>query len=213
MDAAGEGYEASGLRMQADGGDTGKGGVAVLERPAKGGVDSWGSVMPSKSTKTGGDTGSNIGKSENVSTTDQNGLISPEADDINADIRGQAAVLTDEDGPLVNGPYIRNGKPYGRPAPTGKRKLALEVKVYDRCADSDFLHDPNTYDGLDWKPGQPRKGKVHFGHVPGKEYWRIFDEYKHRRITVDELRAFQYDPDNYQIESPKANQSHKYERR
>ena len=99
LDAAGEGYEASGLRMQADGGDTGKGGVAVLERPAKGGIDSWGSVMPSKSTKTGGDTGSNIGKSENVSTTDQNGLISPEADDINADIRGQAAVLTDEDGP------------------------------------------------------------------------------------------------------------------
>ena len=78
MDAAGEGYEASRLRMQADGGDTSKGGVAVLERPTKGGADSWGNVMASKSTKIGGDEGSNDSKSENVSTTDQNGLISPE---------------------------------------------------------------------------------------------------------------------------------------
>ena len=54
--------------------------------------------MPSKSTKTGGDAGSNVGKSENVSTTDQNGLISPEAwDSLFGDSASESAAADTRD--------------------------------------------------------------------------------------------------------------------
>ena len=39
--------------------------------------------------------------------------------------------------PLVNGPYIRDGKPYGRPTLTGDKKLEFERAVYNKQVDPD----------------------------------------------------------------------------
>ena len=55
--------------------------------------------------------------------------------------------------PLENGSYIRNGKPYGRPTLTGKKKLEFEREVYNRQAKDGVLIDRNTKQVIHWKPG------------------------------------------------------------
>ena len=63
----------------------------------------------------------------------------------------------------------------------------------------------------DGKPGQSRKGVVDFGHKPGNSYKNMFEKYKNGEITLDELKEFQFNPNNYRLETPSANRSHKYE--
>lgn len=111
---------------------------------------------------------------------------------------------------LINGPYIKNGHPNGRPKLTGKKRLEFEIAVYNRCVGTDgILYDPNTHEVLNWKPGQSRRGLVDFGHVSGKTYNEMFLKYKNGQITLEQLKAFQFDPNNYRIEAPSANRSHK----
>ncbi len=55
--------------------------------------------------------------------------------------------------PLENGSYIRNGKPYGRPTLTGKKKLEFEQEVYNRQAKDGVLIARNTKQVIHWKPG------------------------------------------------------------
>lgn len=115
--------------------------------------------------------------------------------------------------PLENGPYIKNGKPNGRPGPTGKVKLKFEQEVYDACVGRDgILRDPNTKEILDWKPGQPRKGKVDFGHKAGKNYAKMFEKYKYGKISLEQLKIFQSNPKNFRIEKYSANRSHAFEK-
>ena len=114
--------------------------------------------------------------------------------------------------PLMEGPYIKNGKPYGRPTLTGKKRLQFENEVYSNCVDSDgILRDANTNEVIDWHPGEPRKNVVDFGHKSGRPYRDMFKKYKNREITLEELKKFQFNPDNYRLETPSANKSHKYE--
>ncbi|WP_307845097.1 GH-E family nuclease [Lactiplantibacillus plantarum] len=37
--------------------------------------------------------------------------------------------------------------------------------------------------------------------------------YKNRKMTLKELKDFQFNPKNYRLETPSANRSHKYETR
>ena len=114
--------------------------------------------------------------------------------------------------PLENGPYIKNGKPNGRPGPFGKARLAFEWAVYNKQVGSDgILRDPNTGEVINWKPGQPRKGVVDFGHIEGKAYRDEFKKYKNREITLNQLKEFQSDPSNFQIELPSNNRSGRFE--
>ncbi|NFB73524.1 HNH endonuclease (plasmid) [Clostridium butyricum] len=113
---------------------------------------------------------------------------------------------------LVNGPYIKNGKPNGRPAASGKKKLQFEKDVYNDNVDLDgILRDPNTGEVIEWKPGQPRREVVDFGHKSGYSYKEMFNKYKNGDITLNELKDFQTNPDNYRLETPSANRSHKFE--
>ena len=113
----------------------------------------------------------------------------------------------------VNGPYIKNGKPNGRPTVTGKKKLEFEIEVYNEQLSPDgILREPYPpYDILNWKPGQPRKGIVDFGHTKGNSYIQMFEKYKNNLITLDELKEFQYNPKNFRIEKPSSNRNHFYE--
>ncbi|MGE1009347.1 WXG100 family type VII secretion target [Bacillus cereus] len=120
--------------------------------------------------------------------------------------------LDDFSGPLENGPYIRNGKPRGRPQLSGEKKLGFEKDVFNKQIDPDgILRAPNTSETIDWKPGRPRKGKVDFGHTEGNSYKKMFEKYKNGEITLEELKEFQFNPDNFRLETPSANRSHKYE--
>ena len=113
---------------------------------------------------------------------------------------------------LVNGQYIKNGKPNGRPAAFGKKKLQFEKDVYNDNVDLDgILRDPNTGEVIEWKPGQPRREVVDFGHKSGYSYKEMFNKYKNGDITLNELKDFQTNPDNYRLETPSANRSHKFE--
>ena len=113
----------------------------------------------------------------------------------------------------VNGPYIKNGKPNGRPTLTGKKKLEFEREVYNQQLSPDgILREPYPpYDIINWKPGQPRKGIVDFGHTKGNSYSQMFEKYKNNLITLDELKEFQYNPKNFRIEKPSSNRNHFYE--
>ena len=39
----------------------------------------------------------------------------------------------------------------------------------------------------------------------------MFEKYRNREITLDELKEFQFNPENFRIESPGANRSRKFE--
>ncbi len=113
---------------------------------------------------------------------------------------------------LVNGPYIKNGKPNGRPTLSGKKKLQFEKDVYNNNVDLDgILRDSNTGEVINWKPGQPRKNTVDFGHKSGYSYKEMFSKYSNGDIRLEELKEFQFSPDNYRLETPSANRSHKFE--
>ncbi|MBR6403820.1 MAG: hypothetical protein IKS48_10600 [Eubacterium sp.] len=115
--------------------------------------------------------------------------------------------------PIENGPYIKDGKPHGRPVPTGKAKLQFEQDVYNRQVGPDgVLREPYPpYREINWKPGEPRKGVVDFGHVEGKSYKEMFLKYKNGEITLEELKEFQSNPENFRIEIPSSNRNHSHE--
>lgn len=39
----------------------------------------------------------------------------------------------------------------------------------------------------------------------------MFEKYKNREITLQELKNLQFNPDNFRIETPSANRSHSHE--
>jgi len=69
-----------------------------------------------------------------------------------------------------------------------------------------------AFEILDWKPGQPRTGKVDFEHKAGKNYSRLFDGYKNGKISLYQLKAFQSYPNNFRIEGFSTNRSHAFEK-
>ena len=114
--------------------------------------------------------------------------------------------------PLVNGPYIRNGKPYGRLKVRGKAEIEMLETLYKRDVGSDgILRDPNTGEVIPWKPGQPRKGVVDIGHKPGRSYNSVFKRYKNRQISLEEFRAEESDPNHFHLELPHSNRGRKYD--
>ncbi|WP_242622144.1 GH-E family nuclease [Olsenella sp. Marseille-P4559] len=52
---------------------------------------------------------------------------------------------------------------------------------------------------------------VDFGHVPGEEYWRSFERYRSGEWSLGQLREHEFNSDNFQLEAPSANRSHRYE--
>lgn len=90
--------------------------------------------------------------------------------------------------------------------------MNFEKKVFNNNVNPDgVLRDPNTGDIIKWKPGQPRKGVVDFGHNQGSSYSEMFQKYMNREISLNELKEFQFDAKNYRLETPSANRSHLYE--
>ncbi len=151
------------------------------------------------------------GPSNNYSSSDgeilysDNVNVKPKKYNISYDAKEKLA-------PLVNGSYVKNGKPNGRPAHKGKMKLWFEETIYRNQVDADgVLRDPNTGAVIPWKPGQPRKGVADFGHKPGKDYKTSFDKYVRREFSYDEFIEFNLDPNNYQIETPSTNRSRIYQ--
>lgn len=117
--------------------------------------------------------------------------------------------------PLYNAPYIKKGKPYGRPQLTGAKRLAFEKAVYNwqiKTSPDRKLRDPYPpREILHWKPGQSRKNKVDFGHKKHHEYKKWFDMYKYRKITLQQFKAHEFNPKHFYIQSIGKNRSRIYE--
>jgi hypothetical protein len=135
------------------------------------------------------------------------------AGDVTGDVAKAGDGAVNDVVPLENGPYIKNGKPNGRPQLSGDAKLEFEKNVYKNNVSPDgILRDPNTKEIINWKPGDPRTNVVDFGHNSGSEYNDVFVKYKNREITLEELKEFQFDYSNYRLETPSANRSHIFEK-
>lgn len=106
---------------------------------------------------------------------------------------------------IDNRPYIENGKPKGRPS----FRKGFEQKLYNQYGG--IVQDPNTKEIINWKPGEPKKGIVDFGHKPKYKYSDYFKRYKNEEVTPKELRDWYNDPTHYQFEVPLNNEGHKYE--
>lgn len=107
---------------------------------------------------------------------------------------------------IDNRPYIENGKPKGRPS----FRKDFPQKLYNQY--NGVVQDPNTKEIINWKPGEPKKGIVDFGHKPDRKYSDIFyQEYLPEKWTPQQLRDWYNDPQNYQFEVPINNQGHKFE--
>jgi len=167
----------------------------------------------------GGDVSTSVDAAWDSATNGQQILIDVATGGVSGGIKGikkptSVSPIRPEDDIIDDGPYIKDGKANGRPALSGDEKLEFEQTIYEEQiakSKDGLLHDPNTGEIIDWKPGEPRRGVVDFGHKSGLEYADMFEKYKYGEITVDELKEFQFNPDNYQLEAPSANRSHMYE--
>ena len=113
---------------------------------------------------------------------------------------------------IQNAPYIKDGKPNGRPSPTGKEKEKFINELYNKQVGKDgILRDPNTGEIIPWKPGDKMKGIVDIGHKSGKEYIKAFRKYQSGQWSLDKLKAFQSNTKNFYLEAARSNRSHVFE--
>ena len=116
---------------------------------------------------------------------------------------------------IDNRPYIKDGKPNGRPSYRKEFEYDLYTDYLQRNnitkpADA-IVRDEITGEVINWLPGQPRKGVVDFGHSQKSKYSNIFQNYLNERMTPKEFRDWYNDPKNYRFETPNTNRSHAYE--
>lgn len=64
---------------------------------------------------------------------------------------------------------------------------------------------------IKWKPGQSRGGKWDMGHKAGDEFRKTHKRYMDGEISKDEFLEIYRDPENYKVEDPSRNRSHKDE--
>jgi hypothetical protein len=84
-------------------------------------------------------------------------------------------------------------------------RKAVRKKVENRALktnDGKYI-DPNTFETIE--------GKYDLGHKSGSEFWREKRKAQAEGLSQKEFNNRMNDPDLYQIESPSANRSHRYE--
>lgn len=104
-----------------------------------------------------------------------------------------------------------NRLPYANNRPSLPKKVVNTVwnralkegggKVYVRNRAGDWVE-------VVWKPGMKRKDVWDMGHIKGKEYRTLRDQYLSGKISKEEFLKRFRDPDNYRVENPGRNRSH-----
>ena len=64
---------------------------------------------------------------------------------------------------------------------------------------------------VEWIPGTSRIGVWDMGHIKGSEYWRLISRFKDGKVTLSEVKEEYQNWENYQVEDPSYNRSHKGE--
>lgn len=101
---------------------------------------------------------------------------------------------------------IKNGE-LDLPRP-GKDEIWVQKKDDAGGPDIHVDSEGGKWAKITWKEGEDREGLWDMGHVPGREYKTLREEYLSHRITEEEfLREFR-DPNNYRVQDPSRNRSH-----
>jgi len=70
---------------------------------------------------------------------------------------------------------------------------------------------PNTGIKISWTPGTLRQGIWDMGHKSGHEYKTLWEKLAKSEINYDKFIEEYQNPNNYQVEDPSANRSHKFQ--
>lgn len=73
------------------------------------------------------------------------------------------------------------------------------------------VYDPNTGQELTWDRSRSRSGQWDMGHIPGKEYRKLHNDYTSGKITREQFLREYNNPLNYRPEAPGSNRSHAHE--
>ncbi|MBF0548530.1 MAG: HNH/ENDO VII family nuclease [Candidatus Riflebacteria bacterium] len=73
------------------------------------------------------------------------------------------------------------------------------------------VYDPNTGQELIWDKKKPRTGQWDMGHIPGKEYRKLHQDYIDGKISYQEFIKTYKNPKNYRPEAVGPNRSGVYE--
>jgi len=102
-------------------------------------------------------------------------------------------------------------RPYLNPNSRPSFRKDVELKVWN----NDVRPDGTVIDvagrTVQWTVGTPRAGIWDMGHKPGHRYHDKWLEYVDGKLTPEEFRDWYNTPENYRVEHPTTNRSHKYE--
>lgn len=102
--------------------------------------------------------------------------------------------------------------PYAHSRPSYRKGVVEEVWRRAVAASPDGkVRDPNTYEVIEWEPGQPRSCVWDMGHIKNQKYNVVHKRYLEGKMTTAEFLDWFNDPSNYRPELPHNNRGHKYE--
>ena len=101
---------------------------------------------------------------------------------------------------------IKNGE-LDLPRP-GKDEIWVQKKDDAKGPDIHVDSEGGKWAKITWEKGQDREGLWDMGHVPGREYKNLREEYLSHRITEEEFLREYRDPNNYRVQDPSRNRSH-----
>ena len=90
----------------------------------------------------------------------------------------------------------------------GKDEIWVQKPDDAEGPDIHFDSEGGKWAKITWKKGQDREGLWDMGHVPGREYKNLREEYLSHQITEEEFLKEYRDPKNYRVEDPSRNRSH-----
>jgi hypothetical protein len=138
---------------------------------------------------------------------------------------GPTVYVTPDQSDLIDsGPYLREQErdESGRfkastDIPEGRLNRAYpwaETKrqIQQQAIDQGF-YNPETGNFIDPNTLEEIEGDFHYGHTFGNESWRTRDEATRAGVSQAEYNKSQQDTRYWQIESPKSNLSHEYEKK
>ena len=97
--------------------------------------------------------------------------------------------------------------PEGEEIP-GEHEIWVQKKDDAEGPGIHFDSEGGKWAKITWEEGQDREGLWDMGHVPGREYKNLREEYLSHRITEEEFLKEYRDPKNYRVQDPSRNRSH-----
>jgi hypothetical protein len=154
-----------------------------------------------------------INQPENEQTEAMSSSITNQSEDGQTE-EPTTSLLSDEDmDEYINGiPHPQDNtssnRPYMNPKSRPHYANGQIEKVWENAMDEDGnVYDPYTGEKIFWEKSDPRNGQWDMGHVDGREYFKLWTDYKEYKISYKEFITEYQNPENYQPQSIYSNRS------